>query len=106
MTATILAFRSSTGTTARDLSDVRGVLPQGWHANTIPEIEGPWIDLRAPNGTRWIIGRQDSRFHATGDRPGFDLLSVDTERFNLGTFHTAREAFEAIRKAVTVGVAA
>ena len=95
MTATILPFRAASGTTSRDISDVRGVLPEGWQANAVQD-EDAWIDLRGPNGTRWIIGRQDSRFHAEGDRPGLDPTGLDAERFNLGTFHTAREAAEAI----------
>ncbi len=96
MTTTALTFRAASGTTARDLSDVRDVLPQGWRAITVPEAEGPWIDLRAPNGNLWTIGQQDGKFHATGERPDANWPDLDTDWPDLGTFHTAREAAEAI----------
>lgn len=86
MTATILPFRAASGTTARDLSDVHSVLPQGWHAGPQADDEGAaWIGLDGPWGVMWTIGRQDGRFYVWSFLP-------DGREVSMGGFPAARDA--------------
>lgn len=86
MTDNILIFRPASGTTDRDLADVRGALPPGWHAGPQADDEGAaWMGLDGPWGVAWTIGRQGGRFFAWSVLP-------DGREVSMGGFSTARDA--------------
>lgn len=67
MSATIIAFRPALGTNATDLADVRRILreAEGWAIEEMADPAGyHWIAAAAPDGSDWIITRENGKFHA------------------------------------------